>query len=156
MYSTLFYTACLFLIFIGGCWSFECLFVKSELKEKLVKIFDLVSWNIGCIYGFFHQKRYHQQKLIPLEIYMELNTHTWYWFLLETLTGCLYKPLLVIFSFICRFRRRTWTWRMSMTTSIAFEIVHIFLHILSHFMRWQSKIIWKERGLFHECRCFLS
>lgn len=49
MCSILFYSACLFSIFIGGCWCFGCLLIKSSQKEKLVRIFGLVS---SKIYGF--------------------------------------------------------------------------------------------------------
>jgi hypothetical protein len=73
MYSIVFYSACLFLIYIGGCWFYGCLLVKSEQEEKLVKIFDRVSWKICYIYDFFIVKNYHLQQLIPLKIHMELT-----------------------------------------------------------------------------------
>lgn len=44
IYSIVFYIACWFCIFIGGCWYFGCLLNKSKQGENLVKMFDLVSW----------------------------------------------------------------------------------------------------------------
>lgn len=55
MFSTVFFSGCLFLIFIGGSWCFGWLLLKSAQKEKLVKIFDQVSQTLIAYKAFEHE-----------------------------------------------------------------------------------------------------
>ena len=55
MSSILFWSACLFCTFIGGCWYFGCLLNKSNQEEKLAKMFDLVSWKMCSLHCFLMQ-----------------------------------------------------------------------------------------------------